>query len=166
MGDYLAHYGVKGMRWGVRHDRRVSAFKTKKDVDYIVKNMSQKDRTKFGLRKGEEYLSYRDGAIVVKRFIQKHGKEPVGFLDIQNAGYTNGKENVSFAIAISSDYQNKGYGTKLARQGVNFVNRNRSRYGTISWDALNTNSGSIALAKNSGFKYYMSRNGFSQYRLR
>jgi hypothetical protein len=44
VGDFLAHYGVKGMRWGVRHDRNeVDRAKPKQD-----RNKPDLLRSKFG----------------------------------------------------------------------------------------------------------------------
>lgn len=44
--EYLAHYGVKGMKWGVRHDRDRSSYTLKKG--YQIRRITSKQEAKKG----------------------------------------------------------------------------------------------------------------------
>lgn len=50
--SYLMHHGVKGMKWGVRHDNKAPVSKRKKQSRYQI-NQSQKFRDTYGISKKE-----------------------------------------------------------------------------------------------------------------
>ena len=162
---YLAHYGVKGQRWGVRRyqnsdgsltelgksrNRAVKTAKTKKDVDDIVSTFNKKERKYFGLKDGEEYLSLDQGEYVVKRILLKDKNTPVAFFDLLDDGKNL---NVAIGTRSGSDYREKGYATKVAKAGINWYNNNKESIGNkpIIWAPMKDNIPSINLAKKLGF---------------
>jgi hypothetical protein len=65
-GDFLAHHGVIGMRWGIRHDRRVKstgrAYKAKRKALRKDKTLTREQRKEERSKSKEEWLSAREDA--------------------------------------------------------------------------------------------------------
>lgn len=90
--DYLAHYGVLGMKWGVRHDPKKAYQKASKKFDKIEKksNKAFEKAAKFGRyaktnrsgelnRSGKRAIKYRNkskwAARKGERWLKKMNKE-------------------------------------------------------------------------------------------
>ena len=168
MNIYLAHHGVKGMKWGVRryqnvdgslteegiyHRRMQRAAKTKSDVDRIYNSMSKKDKHLLGDDEGSnEFLTLQEGEYVVKRFLEKDGDIPVAFLDIMT---TTREGHLTVAIGTDPNYRGQGRALKLAQQGVKWFDKNADKYGAtyLGWGAYKENTGSTHIAEKIGFEY-------------
>lgn len=65
-GEYLEHYGVLGMRWGIRHDRRVkyakSRYKTVKKQMKKDRNLSDDQKARKVGKAREDWMQEREAA--------------------------------------------------------------------------------------------------------
>ena len=131
--------------------RAQSAAKTKPMVDEIISTMSKDEKDKLGLGDGDEYLTINDGASVVKRVLIKDGDVPVSFFDVFDDG---DHYNLAIGTRSGSEYRGKGYATKAAKRGLNYVEKNKDRFGDkpIIWGVRKDNEPSIKIAKSLGFE--------------
>ena len=166
ISDELYHHGIKGQKWGIRRYqnpdgtltplgravyRARKAYRTKSDVDDIIDSMNETDREKV-LAGSDAYLSVEQGEHVVKRVLQKDGDVPISFFDLlEDEDFTL---QVALGTRSGDSYRGKGYASKVAQKGLNYIKKNKNRlpYKRIVWGVMKDNIGSIKIAKKNGFE--------------
>lgn len=169
MDNELYHYGVKGMKWGVRRyqnydgtrtaegkkhsmyrNRTIRAGKTKGDVEDIINSMNKEDKDKV-LAGSKEYLSYEQGSAVVKRVLKKIGDKPVSFFDILDDGDSL---NLAMGTRSGKEYRGRGYGSEVAKKGVKWIEDHKDELDQtqVVWGVKTSNKASIRIAEKNGFK--------------
>ena len=158
--QYLQHHGIKGQKWGVQNgppypldtprNRAIKTARTKSKVDSIVDSLTDDERDKLAISKGESYLTIEEGEHVIYRALKEVGDIPIAFFDALDDGDT-----IQLAMATRSgdEYRGKGYATKVAKQCMRYLEKHpKKRAGRdIIWGVRADNVGSIKIAKKLGF---------------
>ena len=84
----------------------------------------------------------------------EEGDTPIAFLDVFDEGENDeGKTNVSVALAVANDQHGKGYGSKVAKKGSDWINKHLDEFGMVWWSTAPDNVASQRLAEKNGWKY-------------
>ena len=143
MDNEVYHYGVKGMKWGVRRyqnkdgtltnagkkrlieERRTkNTAKTQNDVENIVSSLNKKERERMGLvNDNDKYKTPDEYKLVAKRCMEKIGDVPVSFFDLNeyDSGY-----NAVVATRNGKEYRGKSYALKVVKKGLDWYDKNKS----------------------------------------
>lgn len=79
--DFVEHFGVKGMRWGVRSGRTAQTVETKSKVDVGLRG-----KTKVKAKGGKSHPAHEDAvkAAVMKQKLKKSGPAALGNKELQD----------------------------------------------------------------------------------
>lgn len=170
MDNEVYHYGVKGMKWGVRRyqnkdgtltntgkkrlieeQRTKNTAKTQNDVENIVSSLNKKERERMGLvNDTDKYKTPDEYKLVAKRCMEKIGDVPISFFDLNeyDSGY-----NAVVATRSGKEYRGKSYALKVVKKGLDWYDKNKSNLDKpIIWWAEKNNVGSQKLAEKAGFE--------------
>lgn len=137
----------------IQYNERASIDKLKKDDDKLWKTLSKQQKELAG------GVSETDPSVfkyLIKRFkmIDKDSLDIIGIFDIlKRVPKDKTNKDLCCQIVINPAYQNKGYGTILAKEATNWYKKNKSKYGDIDWACLRNNKASIKLAEKCGWTY-------------
>lgn len=179
---YLAHYGVKGMKWGVRRYQNKDGTRTKagkvrnelrrranmaKDTDRVNKIIASltDDQKKFLFGEHETdldspWINPKQAIPVSTNLMHRtilrspDGKD-ASMIELWQDYLGDNKfgDVAQVTVATSRDYQGYGYGTKVVQKGLDWFDKfGITRTPTMVWNANKKNEPSIKLAMKNGFR--------------
>jgi hypothetical protein len=80
--DFFAHYGIPGMRWGVRRANRIDPRSQAGRERQYIKDTERAVKTKRRVATGAAYVGTR---VVLSQIMKKRGLQPIKSAQIQTA---------------------------------------------------------------------------------
>lgn len=173
---YLAHHGIKGQKWGVRRFQKadgsltdegkqrsrlrrriISRDKTNPEINDLVRAMTDEDKARIGLDKGQEYTNHDESVNIARREVIRRGKKIVAFCDAfigESDLAINGTKPLYIAIGTSPEqyHRGKGYATVVAKRMQLWFD-SQNEYDEIIWSARRDNKASQRIAEKLNFEY-------------
>ncbi|MBO5319107.1 MAG: GNAT family N-acetyltransferase [Ruminococcus sp.] len=157
--DELLHYGVKGMKWGVRRfqnsdgtltpagKKRKEVKSTQADIHSIHSTFSKKERKMMGLEEDDD----DEIENVIARFIIKEGNTPVAYFELADVGK---QINASVGTRNGEEYRGKGYASRCVKEGLDWYQKESHTFENkpIVWWAEKENIASQKTAEKNGFE--------------
>lgn len=155
--DELYHFGVPGMRWGIRRYQNKDGTLTEagkrrqvRQINSIYRHLDKQGKQYVTAERNppkrftdyDEHSRYTYGS-----FIAYDKKKPVSVMTAWHD--TNGSAAVS--VMTRKDYRGKGYGAKAVKDGMKWLQENGIK--RVNWGANVNNTTSIEMAKSLGFEY-------------
>lgn len=126
------------------------------DIISIKKSLSSEDKKNLNMNNDSDYDTTGDIC-----FIEYDGKTPVAYFIID----TEKDSNADVSFAVRSEYQSKGYGTKIVNKAINYIKSHLNDFNTIYWATKPNNTASQKLAEKAGFKVVRDDSKWKTYAL-
>lgn len=157
--EYLAHHGIKGQQWGVRHGPPYPLKQPQTDIsddsyskiNEIYRSMPLKDRKMIDPDISDEPQDYFSSSNYYHKNTAFNAVTNNGFIIAekipkdQNVDGTNGVE-----IGIGVISKGKGIGSGLTSNLIDWFN-NQNKYDAMWWPVDENNKASIRIAEKNGF---------------
>lgn len=116
-GDYLEHYGIKGMKWGVRKSEKSSPSGKLKNYKSKVKDRYNRDQTRelrsveVTSKKGEKVVATEDRSYKLASFLSS----------LKETSYQDSLDNPSFSITVNGEKVGESSFSKKKNGEINLV---------------------------------------------
>lgn len=167
---YLAHHGIRGQKWGVKHgppyplkdsnsySRRISQ-KNKETINSIYKSLPRRQQELVypGSTKDDVFFKsneYNHGGTAHSIVMYNKNKKPIGFLVVgkipANKSVSGKDDEGEIGLAVSSEAQGQGNATKMANETTKWFD-NQDKIQSLWWNPDASNQGSIKTALKAGY---------------
>lgn len=126
----------------LKYSETIQKEKDKRDIIEIKKSLTDKDKSQLNMGKNDYSTSFS------KAFVEREKDKPVSYFTIDKQ--KDGTADVS--VAVSSKYRSKGYGSKVTKKAMEYINDHRDEFTDIYWATKPDNVASQRLAQKAGFK--------------
>lgn len=168
----LMHYGIKGMKWGIRRYQNADGTRTSEgkrreyyrrrvqrelkyvdDVNDIVDSLSSDEKRKLGMKSTDKKW-IEDGrreettSNIAKTFVEYYEDTPVSMIEIWDKGNGTGE----IAIATNPKHRGTGATTRNINNAIEWFNSDRNKeLRDLQWNNLKENPKSGQIAEKFGF---------------